>query len=226
MLIFLVNLNLHLEVASVFVAWMQKAKKLWSCIFFICNSCYNSQMLIWSGFRQNCALECNTRTPAPKDGCFGRCSITGGGVTERRPFGVISVSGCWIYVVATCYMGPFNTDWEEVVSGVWWKSSWLTIFSAPSFFRLPVALTDRGGQEHSAVIWTSGRSVSQGPRRCEIWDTFHSTLPSFWRKERRATSQAKRQLFMLEQRLFFEGAWLINSLPLTSFLNWLRGKES
>lgn len=130
--------------------------------------------------------------------------------------------------VATCYMGPFNIAWKEAVTGVWWKSSWLTIFSAPPpLLWLPVALlTGRRGQEHSAVIWTSGRSVSQGPRRCEIWDTFHSTLPSFWRKERRATSQAKRQLFMPERRLFFEGAWLIDSLLLTRFLNWLRGKGS
>lgn len=146
------------------------------------------------------------------------------GVAERLPFGVSSVSARWIYFVATCYMAPFNIAWEKVVAGVRWKSSWLTIFPAPPLLWLPVALTGRRGQEHGAVIWTAGRSVSQGPRRCEIWDTFHSTLPSFWWKARRATSQAKRHWFMPEQRLFFEGAWLIDSPPLTSFLNWLRGK--
>lgn len=41
------------------------------------------------------------------------------GVTERLPFGVISVSARWIYFVATCYMDPFNIAWEEVVAGVW-----------------------------------------------------------------------------------------------------------
>lgn len=74
-------------------------------------------MLISSRFRQNCALECNTRTPALEDGCFGRCSITGGGVTERLPFGVSSVSARWIYFVAACYTAPFNSAWEEVVAG-------------------------------------------------------------------------------------------------------------
>lgn len=44
-----------------------------------------------------------------------------------------------------------------------------------------------------AVIWTAGRSISKGPRRCKIWDTFHSTLPSFWQKERDSAAQPKKQ---------------------------------
>lgn len=54
----------------------------------------------------------------------GTTGVVGGAVlqvevTGRLPFGVISVSSCWIYFVAMCYMAPFNIAWEEVVAGVW-----------------------------------------------------------------------------------------------------------
>lgn len=78
------------------------------------------------------------------------------------------------------------------------KSSWLSLFIfswLPHFFSFtpypflwpPVLLWPGVARNTGAVIWTAGRSISQGPRRCEIWDTFHSTLPSFWQKERDST---------------------------------------
>lgn len=85
-----------------------------------------------------------------------------------------------------------------------------------------------------AVIWTAGRSISQGPRRCEIWDTFHSTLPSFWQKKRDSTKPGEQKgggyLYWSEISYFFKGPWLmdlvIDSPSLTSFLNWLRERRA
>lgn len=84
-----------------------------------------------------------------------------------------------------------------------------------------------------AVIWTAGRSISKGPRRCEIWDTFHSTLPSFWQKEKDGAAQPGKEnrqkgnyLYQTEIVYLFRKrqSWIvcpvIDSFLLTG-LNWL-----
>lgn len=136
------------------------------------------------------------------------------------------------------------------------KSSWLGLFLIPlGFFSLclfslshsvSASLAACGclwpgvARNTGAVIWTAGLSISKDPRRCEIWDTFHSTLPSFWQKEserwreyaaRRAKPKEDSYLYWSKKIFFFvKGPWItdsvINRLPLTSFLNWLRERRA
>lgn len=86
-----------------------------------------------------------------------------------------------------------------------------------------------------AVIWTAGRSISQGPRRCEIWDTFHSTLPSFWQKERDSTKpgeQNRREAVIYTgvkslTSLKDPGLWILSSILLywlVFLIEWGKGE--
>lgn len=115
------------------------------------------------------------------------------------------------------------------------KSSWLALFIL-SFLALSLSLSHSispvlaacgslwpgVARNTGAVIWTAGRSISQGPRRCEIWDTFHSTLPSFWQKERDSTKpgeQNRREAVIYTgvkslTSLKDPGLWILSSILL------------
>lgn len=74
-----------------------------------------------------------------------------------------------------------------------------------------------------AVIWTAGRSISQGPRRCEIWDTFHITLPSFWQKEVVVIYTGAKSITSIKD----PGSWILSSIVphwLVFLIDWGKGE--